>query len=520
MRCLFVISGETFRSGGQVSRKRDDSADCIDKQRLASYSHIRIINYLKEKFDINTDIFINTYVMNPECDELILKIYGPSVIFSNFRKTPASRPEEFYAETNAFVSALDLSSYEFIFFVRIDYYIKEYFLSRFTKIDDKIRYGLLDYGTLGILHEIVYMPKRYFNLINVDIYANFRNPHNGADYVSKTVGIQAIDHFINSYHSLSTKLNWNPIFTNVDRPESLNHECRGQRYINYQKVFVENDDEYDHLIGTDTIEENLKLLREGKINMVFDTPKFFIVGNSHVDQFKSFEKISLYPFERIHVPGASIRGLFNPNSTTGLNQMINVIDTNPINYFLFHLGQVDIEFGYYYKSALANTKLDIPSFINDTVRIYERFLWQRKGTPIVIGINPTAIKDTRHIFYVNFKDTMCHANNKIQEVGDFIEERTYESLAHIYNDSVEQRNDALFSMNEALKTMCIKNRWGFIDMIPILNENGILANRFQYEHLDHHVKPSDELGKYLSDRLNDIILGKAMYSKKHSFYLQ
>ena len=510
MRCLFVISGETFRSGGQVSRKRDDSSDSIDKQRLASYSHIRVINYLKAKYNVDTDIFINSYAFTPECDDLILKIYGPSVIYSNFRKTAASRCEEFYAETNNFVSELDLSSYEFIFFVRIDFYIKEYFLSRFRVIDDKIRYGLLDYGTLGILQDLVYMPKRYFQLINIDIYSNFRNPHNGADYVSRIVGIQAIDHFINSYHSLSTNLNWNPIFTNVDRFESLNHECKGQRYINYKKVFVENDDEYDHLIGTDTIEENLKLLREGKFNMGFDTPKVFLVGNSHTDQFKSFEKISLYPFERIHATGASIRGLFNPNSTTGLNQFINTIDTSPINYFLFHLGQVDMEFGYYYKSALANKKLDIPTFINDTIRIYERFLWQRKGTPIVIGMNPTAIKDSQHIFYVNFKDIICHDNNKIQEVGEFIEERTYDSLAHIYNDSVEQRNDALFSMNDALKTMCIKNRWAFIDMMPILTENGILANRFQYEHLDHHVKPSDELGRYLSNRLNAIILGKAV----------
>lgn len=267
MRCLLVVSGESFRSGGQVSRKRDNNSDTIEKQRLASYSHVRIINYLKTKFNIDTDIFINTYELNPECDELLLKIYGSNVIYSNFRKTPASRCEEFHAQTNSFVSELDLSPYEFILFVRIDFYIKEYFLSRFTKIDDKIRYGLLDYGTLGILHDLVYMPKRYFNLINVDIYSNFRNPHNGADYVSRMVGIHAIDHFINSYHSLSTNLNWNPIFTNVDRAESLNHECRGQRYINYKKVYVENDGEYDHLVGTDTIEENLKLLREGKFNL-------------------------------------------------------------------------------------------------------------------------------------------------------------------------------------------------------------------------------------------------------------
>ena len=58
--------------------------------------------------------------------------------------------------------------------------------------------------------------------------------------------------------------------------------------------------------------------------------------------------------------------------------------------------------------------------------------------------------------------------------------------------------------------MCIKNRWLFIDMIPILNENGILAERFQKP--DHHIKPSDELGEYLSDRLDDIIVEKPVYT--------
>ena len=519
MRCLFVITGESFRIGGQNSRKRDSSVDGIERQRLASYSHIRLIYYLKAKFNVDTDIFINTYEFTPECDKIITNIYKPRVIYANFRATNAGEAHLLHEQTNKFVSEIDLSPYEFIFFVRIDFYIKEYFLSKFKKIDDKIRYGLLDYGedpgmggTTAILHDLVYMPKRYFNLINVDIQRNFRLPHSGGNRVAEMIGVHNVDHFINSYHALSTHLNWNPIFTNVDRPESLNHECRGQRYINYKKVFVENDDEYDHLVGTDTIEENLKLLREGIFNMAFDKPMFFLVGNSHLDQFKSLENISLFPIERIYAGGASIRGLVNPTSRTGLNQRIHNFNISPINYFLFHLGQVDMEFGYYYKSALANKKLDVSSFIDETIRIYERFLQKLKGTPIVIGVNPTAIKDTKHIFGVNFADYECHDNNKVQEVGELSEERTYESLAHIYNDSVEKRNDSLFSMNNALKTMCIKNRWAFIDMMPILNENGILAERFQKPHLDHHIKPLYELAKYLSDRLNDIILDKPVYT--------
>jgi len=270
MRCLFVISGESFRSGGQFSRKRSDDKHTIDLQRLASNSHIRIINYVKKAFNVETDVLINSYAFTPECDKLLVKLYEPHVIYANFRPTIASKAEELHAETNQFVYELDLSLYEFILYIRSDHYIKKYFMSKFKKIDDKIRYGLLDYNTLGAMNDLVYMPKRYFHLINVDIYRNFRCVHGGGQSLVDMAGIHAIDYFINTYHSLSTDYNWNPIFTNVERFESLNNECRGQRYINYKKVFVENDDEYDHLIGTDTIEENLKLLREGKFDMTFE----------------------------------------------------------------------------------------------------------------------------------------------------------------------------------------------------------------------------------------------------------
>ena len=270
MRCLFVISGESFRCGGQFSRKRGDDKHTIDLQRLASYSHIRLINYVKKAFNIDADILINTYAFTPECDKLLVELYEPRVIYTNFRTTQAFEAQELHAETNRFVSELDLSLYEFVFFIRIDHYIKKYFMSKFTKLDDKIRYGLLDYNTSGSMNDLVYLPKRYYHLINVDIYKNIRNVHGGGKHLVEMAGIHAIDHFINTYHSLSTDYNWNPIFTNVERHESLNNERRGYRYINYKQVFVENDDEYDHLIGTDTIEENLKLLREGKFDMTFE----------------------------------------------------------------------------------------------------------------------------------------------------------------------------------------------------------------------------------------------------------
>jgi hypothetical protein len=195
--------------------------------------------------------------------------------------------------------------------------------------------------------------------------------------------------------------------------------------------------------------------------------------------------------------GASIRGLLNPNSTTGLNQQVKQHDIDISTCFIFHLGQVDIEFGYYYKCALVNTKIDIHSFIADTIDIYTRYLKTVQCNVIIIGVNPTAITDMAHTFYVNFKDISCHQNNTIQQVGEFQKDIPYESFSHIYNDSIDVRNQSLLLMNTALHSMCDKNGWKFIDMMPIVSTDGRLAQQFQPARLDHHLIPSVELSRYI-----------------------
>jgi hypothetical protein len=203
----------------------------------------------------------------------------------------------------------------------------------------------------------------------------------------------------------------------------------------------------------------------------------------------------------VQATGASIRGLLNSNSLTGLNQEVKQHDIDISTCFIFHLGQVDIEFGYYYKCALANVKLDIHTFIADTIDIYTKYLQTIQGKIIIIGVNPTAITDMSHTFYVNFKDTMCHQNNRVQQVGEFQSNRTYESLAHIYNDSIDIRNQSLLFMNNALQKMCVINGWKFIDMTPIVAKDGQLAPQFQPNRLDHHLVPSIELSLYVLSQL-------------------
>jgi hypothetical protein len=219
------------------------------------------------------------------------------------------------------------------------------------------------------------------------------------------------------------------------------------------------------------------------------------VGNSHLDQFCLDSSHGIV----LCLPGASIKGLVNNNSTSGLNKKIEDFNSKE-NTIIFHLGQVDFEFGYYYKSALNGKKLDKNAFIESIFKIFENYLLSLKSEIIVIGLNPTVIQKTNQIFIVNFKDNMCWSNNKIQETGE-LNDISFESLMHIYDDDMSERNDFLKKANNCLKLICEKNHIPFLDLWPCLfdEEKQTIFTRFMPSREDHHLVHSIFLRDYLLD---------------------
>jgi hypothetical protein len=264
MKCLLVLDGESFRIGPQFTRVRSASLEGINRQKLASYSHLRLINFLKDKFNCDTDVLISSYKFNEPCDTMLIEWYKPFIIKCIYFDSLFQHEDIFHQVTNSIVQSFDLSQYTFVLFIRIDYYIKKYFLQRFTHIDDSVRYVHMDYNGGGVAHTIIYLPKIYFHLLNTPIENNFRAKWSGLNNIKDTV---KTDLFINSYHSCATNLNWNPLYSNVCREESFFRENKGERYINGEKVQGLEDTEYDHLERTDTIKENLQLIEENRFDI-------------------------------------------------------------------------------------------------------------------------------------------------------------------------------------------------------------------------------------------------------------
>lgn len=231
----------------------------------------------------------------------------------------------------------------------------------------------------------------------------------------------------------------------------------------------------------------------------------YFVGNSHLDQFIVNNIRLPVPTRTLCVSGASIRGLTNPNSTTGLNSLIRSVDRDDA-LFVFHLGQVDIEFGYFYKSALQNRRLDQREYIDEMIQRYETFLSSLQGKCMIVGVNPSVITDMGHIFRVNFQDSICSANNTLQETGCWNSSVAFDSLAHIYDMTQKELTGFLKMANCAIQDMCTRTGCRFLNMWPILaDESDHVAAEFcpPKDRIDHHIVPSPVLTAVLEHALHD-----------------
>ena len=225
--------------------------------------------------------------------------------------------------------------------------------------------------------------------------------------------------------------------------------------------------------------------------------ELLFIGNSHLSQFNLNRK----NIHELRETGASIKGLVNPDSRLQLRHSINnFIDNNTSFSCVFFLGQVDIEFGYYYKSIVDNIKYNINDYYNDLIKKYESYLKSLKCNFYILSINPTTIIDVTHIFNVCFR---CNNGN----IGYYSEHNINivltDEIKSILDDSYEVRmlNNKLF--NTKLEEMCLKNGFKYIDFWDFVTENNKVKGKYMPSTNDHHLNIVDdtELLDYILEKI-------------------
>lgn len=219
------------------------------------------------------------------------------------------------------------------------------------------------------------------------------------------------------------------------------------------------------------------------------TKKICFIGNSHIDQFKENINLTIYPdieIEKIYAIGASIKGLVNENSRLQLKeQILNYQKQNPTSILLFFLGQVDIEFGYYYKCVKDNKKYNINEYVNDLVNKYLIFIKENiKNECYIISINPTVISNIEHNFNVCFR---CNNGN----IGFYSELNTCFTFDNykdtIFNDNYSTRYNNNKIFNTILKEESEKENINYIDLWNIITDNDQVKEQFIPTTIDHHL---------------------------------
>jgi hypothetical protein len=202
MKFAFCLIGQPFRKGSNQEATSGHS-DSYNAQVEAIETH----NIFIERQDVECDVFLN--VESTQYNDTLKKLYGNYKVTSIFRDGIKSQTIEEGVKNrkiqmDQLVSKIDRNNYDYIVFLRIDIFLKPYFIEKFYFTDNikflfitesqftvnktplgmarlcdmfisipKKHYGILDYKEC-ILHENamnnIYLPYKNIELVSELMY--------------------------------------------------------------------------------------------------------------------------------------------------------------------------------------------------------------------------------------------------------------------------------------------------------------------------------------------------------------
>jgi len=222
---LVLFVGECFREGGQGSRLRD-TAKSVEQQELASLSHKNFINNVKEKYNIDIDVAINSYTTKNQ--DILLNWYSTTnLIFFNFNKTMIGL-KSLINTTLDNEKFNNLNCYEFMFICRIDLFLKDLMFEIFDPYSQKLTFPFVcwikncKYKNMPRISDtMLFVPKQMLNnkfIINKTVSLRHESWYK---YVTKhKLKENELTVYLNTYHDSDSAKDLNPLYYMVGRVES------------------------------------------------------------------------------------------------------------------------------------------------------------------------------------------------------------------------------------------------------------------------------------------------------------
>ena len=225
---LVLFIGESFRTGSQYSRIIGEN-NSYNEQIKGSNTHIEFIENLITKFNLNSiSVFVSTY--HTQFTDELLKIYDKYLINNKIYNDRIGLNNLF---NNSLKEIKDINKYDFIMYIRIDLYLKPFFMDIFNPTINKILFPSICYlphhkafDDPRVNDTMLFIPNKYYNYIK-----NIQLGHDTWYILIKDTNLKYddLDVILNTYHDSDSEKDFNPIYYIVNRIE--NKTFHSKNYI-------------------------------------------------------------------------------------------------------------------------------------------------------------------------------------------------------------------------------------------------------------------------------------------------
>lgn len=217
---LFIIIGESFRYGSQTTRITG-IPQSYDEQINASKSHLYLCLYLERKYNLKPSIYFATY--NTEYNNELLNIYSNYLIGHKIYKDGVIGLSQLFINS---INNININDYDFIFYLRIDLYLKYKLFEVFNPFWKTIHFPCIcwkQYSTLyghnnipRINDTMLFVPNKFFSYLN-----NISIDHDlWHHFLKLNIDSKDLDVIINTYHDSDSEKDYNPLYYIVNRPQT------------------------------------------------------------------------------------------------------------------------------------------------------------------------------------------------------------------------------------------------------------------------------------------------------------
>ena len=218
--------------------------------------------------------------------------------------------------------------------------------------------------------------------------------------------------------------------------------------------------------------------------------KICVFGDSHARCFRTFRSAE-FSLDLQPISAATIAGFGKRVSSLGVsNQIIHYLNQSETDVLLLKFGQVDIDFGYYYKRIVKKQQFDSLSYSHELADIYFEFIKKigsalRHKRVVVFSINlpslfskANALKHTSKIIFENDIKDQSLLERNLKELSDLL-------------PGIQERTNITLTFNNILGKKCFEENICYSDLTKecLDEKTKILKNIFHLEQdNDHHYK--------------------------------